>query len=129
MSAPTQNARILTLLTQRGERGITAMDMLSPTADGGPPVMRLPSRIDELRRCGYRISSRMIRTAGGARVAVYVMTPADTSGRSARSVDDGAPSSRNQRAMSASTAPEPLTFDVGGTVQHRPRSPLDPEVA
>jgi len=129
MTPPTQNARILTLLTQRGERGITAMDMLSPTADGGPPVMRLPSRIDELRRCGYRISSRMVATAGGARVARYILTVA--SGSSAQSYPDEAPAPAafsDAIGGHGDAIHEPLALDIGGTVEHRPASPYDLDV-
>lgn len=45
-----QRRRVIRLLTERGADGITQRDFLLPhVADGGPPIARLASRIDELR--------------------------------------------------------------------------------
>jgi len=110
---PTQAERILRLLEQRGERGITALDLLSPTADGGPPVMRLPSRIDEMRRRGHRITATMVTTAGGARVARY------------RLVSPVPAASSDGIGGHADGMHEPLAFAIGGTVAHRPPNPYD----
>jgi hypothetical protein len=53
----TQLERVLELLRRRGERGINAVDFFAPTADGGPPLTRLSSRIFELRAAGHRIDT------------------------------------------------------------------------
>lgn len=66
----TQRARVLTALRRRGADGITAADFLPPVViDGGPPILRLPSRVDELRQAGHRITTR--RSAN--RLARYVL--------------------------------------------------------
>lgn len=72
MRRPTQRERVLTLLCRYGPRGITQVDLHSPTIDGGDPIIRLPSRIDELRRAGHRIETRGRKN----RCAVYVLVGA-----------------------------------------------------
>jgi hypothetical protein len=46
----TQVERVRRALLDAGRRGITAADFIrEPTADGGPAIMRLPSRIVDVR--------------------------------------------------------------------------------
>lgn len=53
----TQTDRVLQLLRQRREAGITAVDFAAPNiADGGKPIMRLAARIAELRGAGHKIT-------------------------------------------------------------------------
>lgn len=67
---PTQRERVLRALTRAGRRGITAVDFSAPdVCDGLDPIIRLPSRIDELRSAGHRIEVRGRRH----RCAVYVL--------------------------------------------------------
>jgi hypothetical protein len=48
---PTQAERVLRALRRAGARRITAVDFLGPaTYDGGPPVLNLAGRVNELRR-------------------------------------------------------------------------------
>ncbi|WCB92293.1 hypothetical protein DSM104299_00983 [Baekduia alba] len=70
----TQTARVEQLLRRRGELGITAADFLLPdVADGGPPILRLAARVDELRsRHGVTIVT-LFEHKGDARVARYVL--------------------------------------------------------
>lgn len=54
MSRPrTQKERVLAALRREP---LTQVDFLAPsTCDGGPPIIRLPARIDELRQDGHDI--------------------------------------------------------------------------
>lgn len=66
----TQKQRVLRSLERAGQRGITAVDFAAPAVcDGGPPIMRLPSRIDELKQDGHRIVAAGTRH----RCRVYVL--------------------------------------------------------
>lgn len=67
-SAP-QWERVLRALRTAGPRGIDQGQLLRPTIDGGEPIARLASRIEELRDRGYRIDTRR-RRAG---YAIYVL--------------------------------------------------------
>jgi hypothetical protein len=58
----SQNARVLQLLQARGEDGIRPTDFLAPSVvDGGKPILRLPARIDELRKEGVGITTVSVR--------------------------------------------------------------------
>lgn len=47
----TQCQRIKRALDQRGPRGVSPTDFSQkPTIDGGPPILRVAARIDELRK-------------------------------------------------------------------------------
>ena len=66
----TQRDRVLRALRATGERGIAAPDFLLPgVIDEGKPIVRLPSRIHELREDGFVIHSRGTRN----QCAVYVL--------------------------------------------------------
>jgi hypothetical protein len=68
--APSQRQRVIRLLLDRGPRGISQRDFLLPgVVDGGKPIARLASRIDELRQEGADI------VAGGWRSSfrIYVL--------------------------------------------------------
>jgi hypothetical protein len=65
----TQNDRVLVALERAGRRGVRTTDFLGPqVVDGGTPILRLPSRINDLRDAGHRI-----RTLRGGKVARYVL--------------------------------------------------------
>ena len=53
----TQTNRVLALLYRRGQIGVTPMDFMPPTCDGGPSIMRLAPRILELRNQGFVITT------------------------------------------------------------------------
>jgi hypothetical protein len=73
MTGPTQRQRVLRLLEQRGELGITQGDFLLPdVADGGTPITRVGARIEELRRRGLTIETAGRRNA----FSVYIFRPA-----------------------------------------------------
>ncbi len=69
VSGLTQTARVKRLLDQRGRQGLTAVDFAqTPTADGGPPILRVAARVNDLKNQGYDI-----RTCGERdKCAVYV---------------------------------------------------------
>jgi hypothetical protein len=69
----TQASRVLRLLVKRGNTGLTQADFLPPRiADGGKPIARLASRIEELRNDhGVGIVS------GGRRASLEVYVLAD----------------------------------------------------
>jgi hypothetical protein len=64
----SQNTRILALLRQAGEQGITPLDGLQVAGS-----FRLAARIYDLRKQGYRIKASTFRTESGADVARYVL--------------------------------------------------------
>ena len=64
---PTQNDRVAKMLRAAGRRGLTQLDLDGPTPDGGKPIRRLASRINDLRARGYEIDS----TGRRNRMAVY----------------------------------------------------------
>lgn len=106
MRAPTQVERVLRAL-RHGP--VTQLDFLSPTCDGGPPVLRLASRVSDLRERGHLITTTRAEWVGGARLARYRLIPAEPT------------------AMATHTAPtaEQGTLDVGSAAAHRPASPYD----
>ncbi len=113
-AARSQNARVLRALQNRGKRGITQLDFVPPlVVDGGTPVLRLPARINELRRRGHAIRSRLTTTAGGARVALYTLDD---------ELSPGQPCAHGD----AHAEPEPLAPELAEP--RRPMSPYDPEV-
>ena len=89
MRGMTQQQRVLRALRAAGGRGISAVDFLAPdVCDGGAPIVRLPSRIEELRRAGHPILSRGRRHG----CVVYVLraesrTPPPPPDPPARSLD------------------------------------------
>jgi len=66
----TQRERILLLLIERGERGVTPLDALREVGS-----LRLAARIAELRASGLDIDAKTKTTANGKRVACYVLVP------------------------------------------------------
>lgn len=53
----TQTDRVLRALERAGARGITAVDFQLPDViDGGPPILRVAARIEELADAGHRIA-------------------------------------------------------------------------
>ena len=66
----TQRERILLLLIERGERGVTPLDALREVGS-----LRLAARIAELRARGLVIYSTTTRTPNGKHVARYVLVP------------------------------------------------------
>lgn len=56
----TQKQRVLRLLRHRraDRRPVNVADFHTPAVDGGAPIMRLASRIDELRDDGHGIETR-----------------------------------------------------------------------
>jgi hypothetical protein len=70
LPARTQRERVLDALRRAGDHGITAVDFLLPdVVDGGPPIVRLPARVDELRHAGYVI----VGAGRRAKCQVYVL--------------------------------------------------------
>jgi len=69
----SQKDRVLSALRARGTRGLTQDDFLPPNVcDGGTQVLRLAARIKDLRKKdGHTISTELVPTQGGARIAVY----------------------------------------------------------
>ena len=68
----TQTQRVFGALRSRGDRGVSAVDFMPPTIDGGPPIMRLAARIYELREEGHEI----VNSDKRGPVDVYVLKPA-----------------------------------------------------
>lgn len=50
----TQAARVLAALRKSG-RGVTQVDFLTPTIDGGAPITRVAARVLELKQNGHHI--------------------------------------------------------------------------
>jgi hypothetical protein len=65
---PTQCERLLELLRERGEAGVTPLLALERVQ-----CFRLASRVHDLKSAGYRITTTTVDTSGGARVACYVL--------------------------------------------------------
>jgi hypothetical protein len=58
MKQRTQRQRVAYALRVAGPHGICQTDFLGPdTIDGLRPILRLPSRVDELRKAGYVIEN------------------------------------------------------------------------
>ena len=64
----TQAERLLELLRERGAAGVTPLLALDRIGS-----FRLGARIYDLRAEGHTIERTMVRTAGGAHVAQYVL--------------------------------------------------------
>jgi Helix-turn-helix domain len=62
-----QTRAVLTLLLERGERGLTPLDI----TDDDVWSLRLAARIHELRQAGIEIATERTRTIGGAKIARY----------------------------------------------------------
>lgn len=79
MTAPdegTQRRRILAQLVQCGTRGITQADFLPPRViDGGTPIARLASRIEELRN-DHHVA--IIDAGWRSKLKVYALADAST---------------------------------------------------
>lgn len=72
MRPATQRERVLDALRRAGLRGVTAVDFLPlHVIDGGAPITRLASRVEELGRAGHRIE----RAGRRARCIVYRLAP------------------------------------------------------
>ena len=78
VSPPTQLDRVLALLIVRARerRPVNPTDFLGSTSDGGKPILRLPSRISDLRERGYRIDT--VRAANGTADYYLRGEPVDT---------------------------------------------------
>ena len=72
MTRPPQTERILRMLRNAGERGLTPLDVVQPS-DGGSPILALSQRIGDLIQAGHEIDSQREPTASGGRVARYVL--------------------------------------------------------
>ncbi len=71
MARRTQTDRVHDALRRAGRRGVRTTDFIgAPVVDGGPPILRVASRVAELRAAGHRIETRR----AGA-VARYVLDP------------------------------------------------------
>lgn len=46
---------MLAALERAGERGITQVDFLGPTIDGGKPITRVAARVKDLKDAGHSI--------------------------------------------------------------------------
>lgn len=64
----TQNERVLALLRERGERGVTPMLALEVVGS-----MRLAARVSDLRAAGHDIRTDTAVTGTGKHVARYVL--------------------------------------------------------
>lgn len=67
----TQAERLLELLRERGDAGVTPLLALDRIGS-----FRLGARIYDLKQAGHTITSERVRTAGGAIVAKYVLVEA-----------------------------------------------------
>ncbi len=63
----TQSQRIARALKMRGPRGITPLDFIGDTFDGGTQIMRVAARVQELRDRGLTIENV------GGQHAIYVL--------------------------------------------------------
>ncbi len=70
-SVQSQLVRVLAVLRARGDRGTHRLEWAGPdVVDGGPPILHLGGRINDLRRAGVgSITTR----PGPHRVALYVL--------------------------------------------------------
>jgi len=65
---PSQRSRLLTLLRERGERGVTPLEALDLIGS-----FRLGARVWDLRQEGWPIETTDYRTPSGAIVARYIL--------------------------------------------------------
>ena len=106
----TQNDRVGRMLRRAGRHGISQTDFDGPhTADGGPPVRRLASRIADVRALGYEIDS----TGRRNRMAVYrlISEPGRVADPVASPAGDAAPG-----ALFEAPAPKPRSAIFGDDV-------------
>ena len=68
-----QTRAVLELLRERGERGLTPIDI----TDDDVWSLRLAARIHELRQAGIEIATDRTRTVGGSKIARYTLVPRD----------------------------------------------------
>jgi hypothetical protein len=88
---PTQRDRVLSALRVAGEHGVRSTDFLHPVG-GHPPILRVASRISELRDLGYDIQTR--RTENGTaeyRLRSWAIQPVEPAPESQPVVEAGAP--------------------------------------
>jgi hypothetical protein len=114
----TQNARLLAALRDRGPEGITQLDFDGYSAavfDGGKPIRRLASRINDLRNDGYEITSRALPN----RIAVYVLKGSAPEGMRLRAVPEPEPEPERTASL----------FDVAPVETRRARGPYDVDAA
>ena len=67
----SQNDRVLIELWKRGE--LSSLDAVQLE----PPIMRLASRVHEIRKAGFDIPTRNEKTTTGGRYAVYTLSAND----------------------------------------------------
>lgn len=67
----SQNDRVLIELWKRGELSSLDATRLNP------PIMRLASRVHEIRKAGFDIPARNEKTTTGGRYAVYTLSAND----------------------------------------------------
>ena len=70
----TQPERVLRLLKQAGDHGLTQVDLNLPTVDGGPPITRLAARIHDLKNAGVPIEKAGTRQ----KCDIYRLAPPST---------------------------------------------------
>lgn len=109
---PSQRARVLAALQRAGSHGVTQLDFAPPVCDGLAPILRIASRVAELRAAGYAVVARRERTPGGAVVARYVIAAPE-------------PTRPNGGQEGE---PEQLGLGVSVAITHRPASPYEADV-
>lgn len=93
---PSQRERVLAALRRAGAEGVSTTDFLPPDViDGGQPILRVPSRVDELRQRGHDIET--VRQRSG--VARYVLRPPSSAPPLCGVVELPAPSDDPQLAI------------------------------
>lgn len=105
-----QRLRVLDALRAAGNAGVGTSCFLAPdVVDGGKPIVRLPSRIDELRKAGYTIVSH--RAPNGTAIYRLVGEAAPAAACAPEPVSDDEPdASLFDSAPSASSSPyDPLS--------------------
>jgi hypothetical protein len=100
----------LAQLQRTGSRGVTQLDFTPPVCDGLAPILRVASRIAELRAQGHAIIASRERTPGGAWIARYTLA-------------EPAPPATTF-AQEREGPPEQTTLDLGFGTAHQPASAL-----
>lgn len=116
----TQSDRILAALRAAGPSGVATTDFLLPDViDGGTPILRVPSRVDELRKAGHRITTH--REDNGT--ARYVLAGPPLAGCEPA----GVAASKAPELSTGVDAPvgEPAPLFATDDAPHRPASPYD----
>lgn len=109
---PSQLQRVLDALRRAGERGVVTVDFLAPTIDGREPILRLPSRIDELRQRGHAIETVQKRP-----VARYVLR------RDAEASREDPADPRDESRVDAKPEPEQSQLVDAPTASSNPYDP------